>query len=298
MKILLFGKNGQVGWELNRSLQPLGEVVALAREEADFSNPENLRDIVSKTKPDVIVNAAAYTAVDKAEEEEELAETINGIAPGILAEEALKTNALLVHYSTDYVFDGKKTGPYIETDETNPVNAYGRTKLAGEKAIQSSGCDYIIFRTSWVYAARGQNFLLTILRLAAERDELSIVADQIGSPTTAKLIADTTTLCIRQATEEIEAGNFSSGLYHLATSKSTSWHGFAQEIVNLANAKLKLQLNIKEIKPIPTTDYPTPAKRPLSSRLSTEKMHNIFKVTMPDWRNELDACIEELRCKY
>ena len=226
MKILLFGKNGQVGWELNRSLQPLGEVVALSREEADFSNPESLRKIVSEISPDVIVNAVAYTAVDKAEEEEELAAIINGVAPGILAEEALKINALLIHYSTDYVFDGAKDSPYIETDKPNPINAYGRTKLAGEVVIQSSDCDYLIFRTSWVYASRGHNFLLTMLKLASEREELSIVADQMGAPTTAKLIADTTALSIRQAMGEKQSGNFSSDLYHLATSGSTSWHGF------------------------------------------------------------------------
>ena len=186
MKILLFGKNGQVGWELNRSLQPLGEVIALTRENADFSNPESLRNIVREINPDVIVNAVAYTAVDKAEEEEELAATINGVAPGILAEEALKTNALLVNYSTDYVFDGVKDSPYIETDKPNPVSAYGRTKLSGEVSIQSSRCDYLIFRTSWVYASRGQNFLLAMLKLASEREELNIVSDQIGAPTTAK----------------------------------------------------------------------------------------------------------------
>ncbi|MCA1767140.1 MAG: dTDP-4-dehydrorhamnose reductase, partial [Idiomarina sp.] len=197
MKILLFGKNGQVGWELNRSLQPLGEVIALDRDEADFSRPESLREIVRKIKPDVIVNAVAYTAVDKAEAEEALAATINSIAPGVLAEEALSINALLIHYSTDYVFDGTKQGPYVETDVPKPINAYGRTKLAGEQVIQSSGCDYFIFRTSWVYASRGHNFLLTILRLAKERDELNIVADQIGSPTSARLIAETTLLCLQ-----------------------------------------------------------------------------------------------------
>ena len=298
MKILLFGKNGQVGWELNRSLQSLGEIVALTREEADFSDPESLRKAVNEASPDVIVNAVAYTAVDKAEEEEKLATKINATAPGILAEEALKKNALLIHYSTDYVFDGKKESSYVETDEPNPINAYGRTKLAGEKAIQSSGCDYIIFRTSWVYASRGHNFLLTVLKLAAARDELSIVADQVGSPTTARLIADTTASCIRQIADEKKAGNFSSDLYHLVSSNNTSWHGFAKEIVSFANEKLDLQLKIQNIKPIPTDNYPTPAKRPLSSRLSTEKLQNIFKITMPDWRNELESCIEELRSEY
>ena len=294
MKILLFGKNGQVGWELNRSLQPLGEVIALGREEADFSKPESLREIVNNIKPDVIVNAVAYTAVDKAEEEEELATTINGVAPGILAEEALKINALLVHYSTDYVFDGTKINSYVETDATNPISAYGRTKLAGEEVIQSSSCAYLIFRTSWVYASRGHNFLLTILKLAKEREELGIVDDQIGSPTTARLIADTTTSCIRQAMEEKKSGIFSSDLYHLTTSKSTSWHGFSKEIIKVAREKLNLQLKIENVNPIPTVDYPTPAKRPMSSRLSTEKLQIKFKVLMPDWSEELKSCIEEL----
>lgn len=295
MKILLFGKNGQVGWELNRSLQQLGEVIALGREEADFSKPESLRNVVSTMNPDVIVNAVAYTSVDKAEEEEDLAATVNAVAPGILAEEALKLKALLVHYSTDYVFDGTKTDSYVETDVTNPISAYGRTKLAGEEAIQSSNCEYLIFRTSWVYASRGHNFLLTILKLAKEREELDIVDDQIGSPTTARLIADTTTSCIRQAMEEKSSGNFSSDLYHLTTSENTSWHGFSREIIKVAREKLNLHLKIKNVNPIPTTDYPTPAKRPMSSRLSTEKLQNKFNVLLPDWKREVELCIEELR---
>ena len=206
MKILLFGKNGQVGWELNRSLQPLGEIVVLDIEDVDFSEPESLRQIVQDVNPNVIVNAVAYTAVDKAEEEEELALNINGVAPGVLAEEALKLNALLVHYSTDYVFDGTKSTPYVETDSPNPINAYGRTKLAGEIAVQSSGCDYLILRTSWVYASRAHNFMLTMLKLAQEREELSIVSDQIGAPTSARLIADITILCLQQEIKEKREG--------------------------------------------------------------------------------------------
>lgn len=294
MKILLFGKNGQVGWELNRSLQSLDEIIALGREEADFSNPESLRNIVREIKPDVIVNAVAYTAVDKAEAEEKLAATINSVAPSILAEEALRINALLIHYSTDYVFDGAKKSPYVETDEPDPINAYGRTKLAGERAIQSSSCDYLIFRTSWVYASRGHNFLLTILKLAQEREELSIVADQIGSPTSARLIAETTILCIQQAMIEREKGVFSSDLYHLTSSGSTSWHGFAEQIVEIANQKLDLELKIKQIKAIPTTDYPTPATRPINSRLVLQKLESVFNLKMPGWRNELELCLEEI----
>ncbi len=294
MKIFLFGKNGQVGWELNRSLQPLGEVIALGRDDADFSDPESLRQIVQDISPDVIVNAVAYTAVDKAEEEEELAAKVNSIAPGVLAEEAKKLNALLVHYSTDYVFDGAKEEPYIETDEAKPINAYGRTKLAGEQAIQSSGCDYLIFRTSWVYASRGHNFLLTMLKLAQERVELSIVNDQIGSPTSARLIADTTVLCVQQAIKEKLVGIFSSDLYHLTTSGHTSWHGFTKEIIKLASNSLDLPLTIKELKAIPTSDYPTLAIRPMNSQLALTKLESVFTIKMPDWRNELELCIENL----
>jgi len=294
MKILLFGRNGQLGWELNRSLRPLGEIVVLDIEEVDFSEPESLRKIVQDERPDVICNAVAYTAVDKAEEDEELALKINGVAPGVLAEEALKLGALLIHYSTDYVFDGTKEGPYIETDEPNPVNAYGRTKLAGEQALQSSGCNYLIFRTSWVYASRAHNFLLTILKLAKERDELSIVADQIGSPTSARLIADTTILCLHPAIKEKRSGIFSSALYHLTSSGYTSWHGFSEEIVSTANFYLDANLKVKNIKEIPTVDYPTPAKRPMNSCLSTTGVEKKFNIYLPDWRDSLRLCMEEV----
>ncbi|MCK4706055.1 MAG: dTDP-4-dehydrorhamnose reductase [Gammaproteobacteria bacterium] len=294
MKILLFGKNGQVGWELNRSLLPLGEVVALGREDADFSKPDSLRKHVKEINPDIIVNAVAYTTVDKAEENEELANIINGVSPGVLAEEAIKINALLVHYSTDYVFDGTKKSPYVETDEPNPINAYGRTKLAGEQAIQSSGCDYFIFRTSWVYASRGNNFLLTILKLAKEREELSIVADQIGSPTAARLIAETSVLCLYQAMKEKKAGLFTSDLYHLTASGFTSWHGFASEIVSAENKALDLQLKVKNIKKIPTADYPAPANRPMNSQLSLLKLERVFSVNMPNWQQALSLCLEDM----
>ncbi len=294
MKTLLFGKNGQLGWELNRSLQPLGQVIALNREQADFSDPDSLREIVRNIKPDVIVNAVAFTAVDKAEDDEDLAAIINSVAPGILAEEALRIDALLIHYSTDYVFDGTKEGPYIETDEPNPVNAYGRTKLAGEHALQSSGCNYLIFRTSWIYASRAHNFLLTILKLANERDELSIVADQIGSPTSARLVADTTVLCLHQAVKEKRSGVFSSGLYHLTSSNYTSWHGFSEEIVSTANIYLNASLKVKIIKGIPTVDYPTPAKRPMNSCLSTTGAEKKFHIHLPDWKVLLRLCMEEV----
>ena len=298
MKILLFGKNGQVGWELNRSLRPLGDVIAFGREDADFSEPESLRQIVQDVSPDVIVNAVAYTAVDKAEDEEELATKINAVAPGVLAEEALKLGALLVHFSTDYVFDGSKNSPYVETDQPDPVNAYGRTKLAGEMAIQSSGCDYLIFRTSWVYASRGNNFLLTMLKLAQEREALSIVSDQIGSPTSARLIAGSTVLCVQQAIKEKHVGIFSSDLYHLTTSGHTSWFGFTEEIIKLAGNSLNLSLTITELNAIPTSDYPTPAIRPMNSRLALTKLESVFTINMPDWKAELELSIEELNAKH
>ena len=294
MKILLFGKNGQVGWELNRSLQPLGEVIAFDRDDADFSNPESLRQIIQEVKPDIICNAVAYTAVDKAEEDEALAMIVNGEAPGILAEEALKLGALLVHYSTDYVFDGTKESPYDETDEPNPINVYGRTKLAGELAVQSTGCDYLIFRTSWVYASRANNFMLTMLKLVQEKEELGIVSDQIGAPTSARLIADTTLWCLKLSLKERVAGDFSSGLYHLTASGYTSWYGFTEEIVNLANNHLNMSLKIKELSPIPTTDYPTPAKRPLNSQLALAKLESVFTLKMPDWKESLSICMAEI----
>jgi len=295
MKILLFGKKGQVGWELHRSLQPLGEIIALGRKEADFSNPESLRDIVREIEPDVIVNAAAYTAVDKAEEEVELAMTINEMSPGVLAEEALKLNALLVHYSTDYVFDGSKNEPYSETDTPNPINVYGRTKLAGELAILSSGCDYLIFRTSWVYASRGQNFLLTMLRLVQEREELSVVADQIGAPTSARLIADVTVLCVQQAFKEKLVGVFSSDIYHMTNSGYTSWYGFTKEIANIANKSMNLRLTLADVKEIPTSDYPTPARRPMNSQLALTKLESIFTIKMPGWKMSLSTCLAEIQ---
>jgi len=294
MKILLFGKNGQLGWELNRSLQAFGDIVALDVDEADFSEPENLRKIVQQVKPDVICNAVAYTAVDKAETEEALAMNINGVAPGILAEEALKLGALLLHYSTDYVFDGSKTSPYVETDKPNPLNVYGRTKLAGEIAVQSSNCDYLILRTSWVYASRAQNFLLTMLKLAQEREILSIVSDQIGSPTSARLISDTTVLCLQQAIKERHAGIFSSDLYHLTNAGHTSWFGFTEEIVELASSQLGMKLALKELKAIPTAEYPTPAIRPMNSQLSLTKLESVFTIKMPDWKKSLSICIAEI----
>lgn len=295
MKILLTGKSGQVGWELNRSLLPLGEVVALDRSQADLSKPEELRPLVRSIKPDVIVNAAAYTAVDKAESEEELATTINGVSPGVLAEEASNIGALLVHYSTDYVFDGSKNSPYLENDVPNPLNAYGRSKLSGEQAIHSTGANYLIFRTSWVYASRGQNFLRTIIRLSKERESLRVVADQIGIPTWARLIAETTAHCLKQSLEEMRNRTFQSGLYNLTSSGETSWFGFSNSIVEIAHIESVEGLIIKGIEPISTSEYPTAAKRPLNSRLSIEKLQCKFNLKMPQWLHALQLCMEEIQ---
>jgi dTDP-4-dehydrorhamnose reductase len=294
MKILLTGCNGQVGWELARALLPLGEVIAVNRSQADLSDPDGLRRIVQKLNPDVIVNPAAYTAVDKAETERDLAFLINAEAPRVLAEEAAKNASLLIHYSTDYVFDGTKHAPYTEDDATHPVNVYGQSKLAGEQAIQATGADHLILRTSWVYAARGQNFLKTILRLAAEREELNIVADQIGSPTWARLIAETTSHVLRQSLLERQQGGFSSGIYNLTSTGETSWHGFAQAIVENVRQQGTQPLKNRIINPIPTTDYPVPAKRPLNSRLSTSRLEQRFGLKMPTWDNALRLCMADM----
>ncbi len=294
MKILLTGATGQVGWELARTLMPVGEVVAVDRSQADLADLKALRAIIQQHQPDVIVNPAAYTAVDKAETERDLAFLINAEAPGVLAEEAKKIGALLVHYSTDYVFDGTKNALYTEEDSTNPINVYGQSKLAGEQTIQSVAGDYLILRTSWVYANRGNNFLKTILRLAAEREELKIVADQIGSPTWARLIAETTAHILRQTLLERQGGSFNSNVYHLTSSGDTSWHGFAQKIVEIIREQGKMALKNKAIHPIPTTDYPLPAKRPANSRLSTNRLEHQFGLTLPSWDNALRLCMQEL----
>lgn len=295
MRILLFGKNGQVGWELNRSLQPLGEVIALGRDEADFSNPESLRDIVRQIKPDVIVNAVAYTAVDKAETEEDLALVINGVAPGVLAEESLRINSLLIHYSTDYMFDGTKKSPYVETDNPSPINAYGRTKLAGEQNIASFGCDYLIFRTSWVYAARGSNFLNTVLRLSRENKELRIVADQHGAPTWARNIADATAHALVFAQRERLSGGFASNIYHLSSSGKTSWHGFAASIIERARQCTAAGNIITEaVLPIATEDYPLPAPRPKNSLMDSGALTARFGVNMPEWHVAMNLCTDEI----
>ncbi|MFJ4588361.1 dTDP-4-dehydrorhamnose reductase [Pseudomonas moraviensis] len=294
MKILLLGKNGQVGWELQRSLAPLGELIALDRHQADglngdLSNPEALRATIRQVQPDVIVNAAAYTAVDKAESETELADRVNGIAAGVMAEEAAASGAWLVHYSTDYVFNGQGTAAWRETDAVAPVNHYGFSKLAGERAITASGCKHLIFRTSWVYGARGNNFAKTMLRLASDRETLSVVADQIGAPTGADLIADVTAQALRQALQQPEL----AGLYHLAAAGEVSWHGYASEVIAFAKANGEL-LAVKAIEPVETTSYPTPAHRPLNSRLNTQKLRATFSLHLPDWQSGVTRMLREI----
>jgi dTDP-4-dehydrorhamnose reductase len=280
VRILLTGKDGQVGWELARALPAAGEVVAFGRKELDLADPPQLVARVRQVKPDVIVNAAAHTAVDRAESEPDQAFQINATAPRLLAEEAKALGALLVHYSTDYVFDGTKRDPYTEDDATNPVSVYGKSKLAGEEAIQAAGCRHMIFRTSWVYASRGKNFLLTILRLAKERSELRVVDDQHGAPTWARSIADVTAQILRQRDPR-------TGTYHLTAAGATTWCGFAREILRLSGLSTP-------VKAISTAEYPTPAKRPMSSLLSTQKLQRTFQMTCPGWRAALELCLNDL----
>lgn len=298
MKILLLGKNGQVGWELQRSLSVLGEVVALDRHRlstaygelsGDLSDLEGLRDTIRRVQPQVIVNAAAYTAVDKAETDRELAHTVNALASQVLAEEALQLDALLVHYSTDYVFDGTGTAAWKETDSVAPGNYYGATKLEGEQLIVATGCKHLIFRTSWVYAARGNNFAKTMLRLAKDRTSLNVIADQIGAPTGADLLADIATAALQQALVRPEL----CGIYHLAPAGEVSWHAYAEFAINFARASGE-PLAVETINPIPTTDYPTPAQRPLNSRLNTEKLRRNFSLHLPDWQSGVTRMLMEV----
>lgn len=291
-KILLTGKNGQVGWELQRTLVPLGQVIALDVDELDLGNPDAIRQTVRSIGPDIIVNPAAYTAVDKAESEPELAMVINGIAPGVLAEEARKLGALLVHYSTDYIFDGRKAASYVETDEPNPLGVYGKTKLAGELAVRDSGANHLIFRTSWVYGARGKNFLLTMLRLAKERSELRVVDDQVGAPTWSRSLGEITALALAQLYAPgagKEALERASGTYHLTSSGSVSWCGFTAEILRAAHVQPAPRLV-----PITTPEYPTPAARPMNSVLSNDKLARTFGLAAGDWNRNLRLCLQEM----
>jgi dTDP-4-dehydrorhamnose reductase len=294
MKILLLGKNGQVGWELQRSLSPLGELVALDRHAVDglcgdLSDLDTLRATIRTLKPDVIVNAAAYTAVDKAESEVELADRVNGHASQVMAEEAALLDAWLIHYSTDYVFSGEGSASWQETDAVAPVNHYGASKLAGEQAIAASGCKHLIFRTSWVYGARGNNFAKTMLRLAKDRETLSVIADQIGAPTGADLIADVTAIAIRKVLQQPEL----AGVYHLAASGEVSWYGYASHVIAFARDNGE-QLAVTAINPIDTTAYPTPARRPLNSRLNTQKLRDNFSLHLPDWQSGVTRMLREV----
>ncbi|WP_447786622.1 dTDP-4-dehydrorhamnose reductase [Pseudomonas germanica] len=294
MKILLLGKNGQVGWELQRSLAPLGELVALDRHpvdglSGDLSDLDALRATIRQVSPDIIVNAAAYTAVDKAESEVELADRVNGLATEVMAQEALTLGAWLIHYSTDYVFSGKGVAPWRESDQVSPVNHYGSSKLAGELAIAASGCKHLIFRTSWVYAARGNNFAKTMLRLAKDRETLGVIADQIGAPTGADLIADVTALAIQAALARPEL----AGLYHLAAAGEVSWHGYASHVIGFAKANGE-ELAVTAVNPIDTSAYPTPAQRPLNSRLDTQKLRDHFSLHLPDWQSGVTRMLREV----
>jgi dTDP-4-dehydrorhamnose reductase len=295
MKLMVTGANGQVGSELRRSLAALGNVVALDRSQCDLSHPERLPDIVRSLRPDIIVNAAAYTAVDDAEREEALATTVNGMAAGVLAQEATRVGALLVHYSTDYVFDGRKDGPYAEDDPPCPINAYGRSKLAGEAAIRQAGGAWLVLRTSWVYGVRGRNFLRTMLALMRDRDELRIVSDQIGAPTWATEIAQATAAIIESAAHERTEGRFSSGLFHLTASGATSWHGFAAAILNGATRHALLTRPGLRLVPIGSEDYPRPAARPKNSQLAGTRLQARFGVALPEWGEGLSLCLEEMR---
>jgi dTDP-4-dehydrorhamnose reductase len=297
-KILIIGKQGQVAWELQRTLTSLGQITVCGSQDLDLANPDMIRTQIRSIQPDIIVNAAAYTAVDKAETESDLCTSINAIAPGILAELARESQALLVHYSTDYVFDGTKIGAYSETDPPNPLSVYGASKLAGEQAIIQVDCAHLIFRTTWVYGNRGKNFLLTILRLAAERKELKIVADQIGSPTWSRSISEATAQIIAQCrhdsrSERLRQRSSVKGLYNLSAAGKTSWHGFANQIVDRARSiNPELDLSIEQILPIPATDYPTPAQRPANSVLDNSKILTDFGVQLPDWKLSLEQCLE------
>lgn len=299
MKILLLGKDGQVGWQLQRSLAPHGEVVACGRGECDLSDVAQIRSVVRALKPSIIVNATAYTAVDKAESEPDLAGRINALAPGVLAEEAKPLGALLVHYSTDYVYDGSKATPYCETDPTGPQSVYGQTKLAGEEAIRAVGGKSIIFRTSWVFGARGGNFVKTILRLAREKESLNVVADQVGAPTPAALIATVSgvALAMLKHGQLLEQGE--NRLYHLAAARPVSWCDFARTIVGLAGQAPGFDLRLKPeaIKAITTAEYPTPARRPANSRLDCHKLESDFGLQMPDWQPYLERMLQLLALK-
>ena len=304
MKILLLGKNGQVGWELQRSLAPLGELMALDRHSTqacgDLSRPEDLMQTVRNYRPDVIVNAAAHTAVDQAEGEPELARLLNATAPAALAEAAQQLGALLVHYSTDYVFNGKGQVPWQESDATAPLNVYGQTKREGELAIANSGCQHLIFRTSWVYASRGANFAKTMLRLAGERERLTVIDDQFGAPTGADLIADVTAQALRQvralpATEQLQH----TGIFHLVAAGQTSWHGYASHVIEIAKRlRPASEWRVQEVAPVPSSAFVTAAQRPHNSRLATARLEASFGLRMPAWQDGVERMLAEILSSF
>lgn len=293
-RILLTGKNGQLGFELQSRLSALGEVVAVDSAECNLADADAIRTLVRSVRPRIIVNPAAYTAVDKAESESELATAVNAVAPGVLGEEAARIGAWMIHYSTDYVFDGKSAQPYAEDDATNPLSIYGRSKRDGELALQASGAQHVILRTSWVLGAHGNNFAKTMLRLAAERESLGIVADQIGAPTSAALLADLTTQVIRQ--EHMEgSGHFPFGLYHVSAAGETSWFDYARFVIEAALAAgVPLRMGPAEVRPITTADYPLPAPRPANSRLNTEKFRTTFGLPLPHWQDGVHQVLQQI----
>ena len=295
MKIFLLGANGQVGWELQRSLAPLGAIMACNRHSGNLENLDDLSTLIRDYCPEIIVNAAAYTAVDNAESEPEKAYQINTKAVDFLAQEAKQLNAWFIHYSTDYVFDGDKKGVYLENDTPNPQSVYGQTKFAAEEAIKKSQCQHLIFRTAWVYSLRGANFVKTIIRLAKEREELKIVTDQIGAPTSAELIADVTALCLYKITQNKNTLSNLIGLYHLTPEGETSWHGFAQFIIaELAGMGVEFRAKFENIVPISTSEFPLPAKRPANSLLETKIICRTFNLKLPQWQFHAQRLLKEL----
>lgn len=292
MRLLVLGRDGQVGTALTQILAPLGQIVAYGREGADFSRPERLGELVRREQPDVIVNAAAYTAVDKAESEPELARLVNAEAPAALARAAADTGAWLIHYSTDYVFDGEKPEPYVEDDATGPLNVYGASKREGELAIGASGAKHLIFRTSWVHAPGANNFIAKILGLAQSRDELKVIDDQVGAPTSARLIAEVTMRAIEQIDHERPLG---SGIYHLTAMGETSWNGYAQYVIGEALKRgATLRASAERVLPVPSSAFPSPARRPHNSRLSTHKLRSALAIDLPDWRADVMPTLDTL----
>ena len=303
LRILITGANGQVGWHLQRTLGPLGEVTALTRDQVDLSELDSVTRVIGEVKPDILVNAAAYTAVDKAESEPELARAINATAPQKMAQELARNRCMLVHYSTDYVFDGKKPESYVEDDATGPLNVYGQTKLEGERLIVESGCPYLILRSTWVYDTRGNNFLRTVLRLAQERDELRMVSDQFGAPTWARSIAEATAVILARCLEHVsETAEWRTGLFHLSAAGRTSWAEFADAIIKeydeccswpADTGEFGAPLKVKRIVPITSDQYQTPARRPQNSVLSNAKVLHTFGVQMPEWRDQLRLAMQD-----